>query len=383
MFKRTKLASALLLVLALTTGVVAQEAAATSNGGVTDNSPPGDANEQVISGLNGADANASASAIANLIAVKSIGGPSAIVDDAQDASESVADGSNSSPAPNGASNIVPYGAQNNIPISNTGNTTTTATTTMSSAGNLSPKLTATRFLAGLFWSSKTGGMHRRCAATIISETVLLTSAACGQSANPQKKYGDGEWRVVAGTDDRFLETTSVAGNTVKSVDLDQCSNLATIVLSEPLLFGDTIMPIVLSNQAVTKDATLVTFNTLDATGEPFLELTQGGDDACEMMLSGYTKSNLLCTQPVQGQLVTQDYLGGDPIIGYSMQPSASLAVLVGVTGLYYSTLADARAGSINDPTAYRFSAMVAPHVNNIATLAGVDAQKISSTGVLS
>ncbi|KAJ2777770.1 hypothetical protein GGI15_004403, partial [Coemansia interrupta] len=78
------------------------------------------------------------------------------------------------------------------------------------------------------------------------------------------------------------------------------------------------------------------------------------------------------------QKVTADFLGGDPIIGFVVQSGAAQPVLFGVTGLYYSTIAEAQSAQTNDPTAYRYNALVSPHIGNIATLGGLDAQKIAT-----
>ncbi|KAJ2398013.1 hypothetical protein GGI05_000340 [Coemansia sp. RSA 2603] len=260
----------------------------------------------------------------------------------------------------------------------TASPTSVTSPALSTNGTVSARLSAATFIAGLFWSSKTTGMHRRCAATIISETILVTSGACAQSQNPSKKYGSGEWRIVAGTDNRFLDTTTVTGNAVKTIDINKCQNFATIVLSEPLTLSDTVKGILLSSSPVSQTTTMATYNTTNTQGDPLLTLSQGGDDACELLLPGYTKRDFLCTQPVDKQKVTADFLGGDPIIGFVVQSGAAQPVLFGVTGLYYSTIAEAQAAQTNDPTAYRYNALVLPHIGNIATLGGLDAQKIAT-----
>ncbi|KAJ1787563.1 hypothetical protein LPJ59_005707 [Coemansia sp. RSA 2399] len=258
------------------------------------------------------------------------------------------------------------------------------------AGNVagqtvSPELTNVKFIAGLFWASA-NGLNRRCAATIISNNTLVTSASCAMSDYPTSAYGAGEWRIVAGnTDDRFLETTGsdVTGYSVANVDIDKCADFAIIQLSEPMDIGSDIQTIILSSHEIDPSAQLYTFNTSDTTGNPFLSLSQGNSDACSMLRPGYADDYFICTQPVQNQYVTGDYLGGDPIIGFSNQPqSGTIVALVGVTGMYYSTIASAQHGEMNDPTAYRFNPMVAPQVDIIAGYAGVDPTSIITTGDL-
>ncbi|KAJ2558473.1 hypothetical protein EV175_000767 [Coemansia sp. RSA 1933] len=259
------------------------------------------------------------------------------------------------------------------------------TDTTTSSGTISPELTNVKFIAGLFWASASG-LHRRCAATVITNNTLVTSASCAMSDYPSAAYGAGEWRIVAGdTDDRFLETagSSVTGYSVANVDIDKCSNFAIIQLSEPVDIGSEIQTIVLSSHEIDQGSQLYTFNTSDTSGNPFLSLSQGSDDACNMLRPGYADDYFICTQPVQDQYVTGDYLGGDPILGFSNQPQAgTIVALVGVTGMYYSTIAAAQHGDMNDPTAYRFNPMVAPHVDKIATYAGVDPTSIITTGSL-
>ncbi|KAJ1940665.1 hypothetical protein GGF37_003879 [Kickxella alabastrina] len=254
-----------------------------------------------------------------------------------------------------------------------------------SAQIISAKLSTTRFISGLFWVSDTGSFHRRCAATIVTETILLTSASCAQSDYPLKQYGPGSWVIVSGTDSRFEpEPTNITtSNLVENIQMDITTNLAFIRLKDPLKFDSTVMPVVLNSLAtVPLETVLTTFNTLEAYGNPMLTITQGNQESCKLMLPDHQQMGLLCTQPVQEQSLLVDYLGGDPIIAFSEQPSAPLAVLVGITGLYYSTVAEARVGIVNDPTAYRFSGLIAPNVDIVAGIAGVDAKTISSSGNL-
>ncbi|KAJ1647959.1 hypothetical protein LPJ64_000707 [Coemansia asiatica] len=249
-----------------------------------------------------------------------------------------------------------------------------------SAGSVSSRLSAAKFIAGLFWSSQTTGMHRRCSATVISENLLVTSAACAQSQNPISKFGNGEWRIVAGTDDRFLDVpaASAVGNKVASINMSTCANFAAILLSEPLTLGKSIKPILLSNSPAFQTTTVVTYNTTDPAVDPLVILTPGTDEACELLFPGYSKKGFLCTLPVDKQTVTADYLGGDPIIGFVPQDGVAEPVLFGVTGLYYSTIAEAQAAQANDPTAYRYSPLVAQQVGKLASLGGLDAQKIAT-----
>ncbi|KAI9500424.1 hypothetical protein BX070DRAFT_230073, partial [Coemansia spiralis] len=258
-------------------------------------------------------------------------------------------------------------------------------TPSSPSQSVSPKLENVKFIAGLFWASSTG-LYRRCAATIVTNNTLVTSAACAMSDYPSTAHGPGEWRIIAGnTDDRFLEspTSDVQGYSVASVDIDKCSNFAIIKLRDIMDIGSEIQSIVLSSHPMEQNKMLNTYNTSNPYGDPFLSLTQGSMDACNLMRPGYASDYFICTQPVQGQHVAGDYLGGDPIIGFSNQPQAgAIVVLVGITGMYYSTISAAQNGSMNDPTAYRFSPMVAPHVNKIATYAGVKPISIITTGDL-
>ncbi|KAJ2705891.1 hypothetical protein FB645_002075 [Coemansia sp. IMI 203386] len=260
------------------------------------------------------------------------------------------------------------------------NSPTGAPVSQGTSAGVSARLSAAKFIAGLFWSSQTTGMHRRCSATIIAENVLVTSAACAQTANPISKYGDGEWRIVAGTDDRYLSVpaASVVGNKVESVSSNKCSNLAIITLSEPLLLGDNIAAILMSNSPVLDTTTVVTYNTIKPEADPLVILTPGDDDACELLFPDYDKRGLLCTSPVDTQDVTADYLGGDAIIGFVPQDDVAKPVLFGVTGLYYSTVAEAQTAQANDVSAYRYNPLVSQHVGRIASLGGLDAQKIAT-----
>ncbi|KAJ1663592.1 hypothetical protein IW140_004814 [Coemansia sp. RSA 1813] len=268
-----------------------------------------------------------------------------------------------------------------LAVSVTGQTNTA--TTGSKA--VSSELANVKFIAGLFWASA-NGLHRRCAATVITNNTLVTSAACAMSDYPTTAYGAGEWRIVAGnTDDRYLETvgSNVTGYSVANVDIDKCANFAVIQLKDPMVIGSEIQTIFLSSHSIDQSAQLYTYNTSDPTGNSFLSLAQGSSDACEMLRPGYVDDYFICTQPVQNQHVTGDYLGGDPIIGFSSQPQAgSIVALVGITGMYYSTIANAQHGEMNDPTAYRFNPMVAPQVNTVAAYAGVNPTSIITTGNL-
>ncbi|KAJ2472775.1 hypothetical protein EV174_005784, partial [Coemansia sp. RSA 2320] len=197
----------------------------------------------------------------------------------------------------------------------------------SNGQSLSPNLSAARFIAGLFWSSSTG-LHRRCAATVVSNSVLLTSASCALNKYPIAAYGPGSWVVIAGSDSRYLSSpasNSVQTFAVRNIDIDQCGNLGVITLAAPMILGDTIKAIALSSAAVPMAASLNTYSTINPYGSPFLVLTQGNADECELMLPGYAQDNFMCTQPVQGQIVTGDYLGGDPIIGYGAQNGVPVA----------------------------------------------------------
>ncbi|KAJ1874630.1 hypothetical protein H4R22_002118 [Coemansia sp. RSA 1290] len=257
-----------------------------------------------------------------------------------------------------------------------------ATTT--SETSISPRLKTVRFIAGLFWASPSG-LQRRCAATIITSNTLVTSAICAKSDYPASKYGQGGWRIVTGAEERYMQTppSSAQAYVVSNVQIDECSNFAIITIEGSMTFGGGLMPVFISSHPVDQGATLYTFKTAEPAGRSFLSLTNGIATECDKYLPGYADENFLCTQPVLGQTVTNDYLGGDPIIGFSSQPDGSLAVLVGVTGLYYSTLEEAQTASANDATAYRFNALAAPHVRDIATLAGVSPESLVSTGKLS
>ncbi|KAJ2621254.1 hypothetical protein GGF44_005467, partial [Coemansia sp. RSA 1694] len=250
---------------------------------------------------------------------------------------------------------------------------------------VSANLAATKFIAGLFWSSTTTGLHRRCAATIVANNVLLTSASCALDKYPTLAYGPGQWVVITGGDSRFtqnLTSSAVTPAAVKSIDIDQCANLATITLATPLVLTDAIKPILMSKAEVPLTALLNTYNTLNAYGSPFLALTQGNREQCEALRPLYAQDKFVCTQPVQGQLITGDYLGGDPIIGFSVQNNTPAAVLVGISGQFYSKLVYAQNGRDNDPAAYRFSALVASRIAQIASIAGVDPATITSSNPL-
>ncbi|KAJ1810880.1 hypothetical protein LPJ75_004161 [Coemansia sp. RSA 2598] len=223
-------------------------------------------------------------------------------------------------------------------------------------------------------------MHRRCSATIISETLLVTSGACAQDQNPISKFGDGEWRIIAGTDDRFLDApaASVPSNRVAAVKISKCANFASILLSEPLTMGESVGPILLSNSPIHDTTTVVTYNTTDPAADPLVILTPAPDEECELLFPGYSKRGLLCTLPVSKQSVTADYLGGNPIIGFVQQGDVAQPVLFGVTGFYYSTIAEAQAAQANDPSAYRYNPLVAQQVGKLATLGGLDPQKIAT-----
>ncbi|KAJ2829832.1 hypothetical protein IWW50_000625 [Coemansia erecta] len=253
-----------------------------------------------------------------------------------------------------------------------------------SSSSISPRLKSVRFIAGLFWASPSG-LQRRCAATIITSNTLVTSAVCAKSDYPSSKYGQGGWRIVTGAEERYMQTppSSVQTYVVKNVQIDECSNFAIIQIDGTLSFGGELMPVFISSHPVSQGATMYSFKTSDASGDSFISVTQGVATECDQYLPGYKDSNFMCSQPVLGQTVTDDYLGGDPIIGFSSQPDGPLAVLVGVTGLYYSTLEDAQSATSNDATAYRFNSLAASHVSNIATLAGVQAESLVSTGDLS
>ncbi|KAJ2883806.1 hypothetical protein H4R27_002523 [Coemansia aciculifera] len=249
---------------------------------------------------------------------------------------------------------------------------------------VSPNLASTKFLAGLFWSSSTG-LHRRCAATIVANNVLLTSASCALDKYPNLAFGPGQWVVISSGDSRFtqnLTASAVQPSAVKSIDIDQCANLATITLTTPLTLSDAIKPILMNGAQVPQTAMLNTYNTSNPYGSPFLALTLGNQQQCETMKPQYVQDKFICTQPVQGQFITSDYLGGDPIIGFSVQGATPVAVLVGITGQFYSTWVNAQNGGINDPTAYRFSALVSSRVAQIASIAGVDPQTLTSANPL-
>ncbi|KAJ2832535.1 hypothetical protein GGI24_001194 [Coemansia furcata] len=260
---------------------------------------------------------------------------------------------------------------------------TITTTTTTTPQTVSPNLAATKFIAGLFWSTATG-LHRRCAATIVANNVLLTSASCALDKYPNIAFGPGQWVVVTAGDSRFSQnlTASVQPSAVKSIDIDQCANLATITLTTPLTLSDAIKPILMNTAPVPQTAILNTYNTSNPYGSPFLALTQGSQQQCEAIRPQYSQDKFICTQPIQGQFITSDYLGGDPIVGFSVQGTAPVAVLVGISGQFYSTLVDAQNGGINDPTAYRFSALVGSRVAQIASTAGVDPLTLTSANAL-
>ncbi|KAJ2660665.1 hypothetical protein IW148_003681 [Coemansia sp. RSA 1199] len=255
--------------------------------------------------------------------------------------------------------------------------------TTTSEKSLSPRLKSVRFIAGLFWASPSG-LQRRCAATIITGNTLVTSAVCAKSNYPASKYGQGGWRIVTGAEERYMQTPPNSAQTyvVKNIELDECSNIAIIQIEGSMSFGGQLMPIFISSHPVSQASTMYTFKTSDPSGNSFLGVTQGVSTACDQYLPGYTDNNFMCSQPVLGQTITDDYLGGDPIIGFSTQPDGPLAVLVGITGLYYSTLEDSQNAVANDATAYRFNAIVAAHVKHVATIAGVSAESLVSSGDL-
>ncbi|KAJ2781640.1 hypothetical protein H4R18_002742 [Coemansia javaensis] len=238
-------------------------------------------------------------------------------------------------------------------------------------------------IAGLFWASPSG-LQRRCAATIITSNTLVTSAACAKSDYPSSKYGQGGWRIVTDADARYQQQppNTVQTYTVKTVQVDECGNIAIIQIDGTLSFGGALLPMFIGANTVQSNAVLYTFQTSNPGGASFLSLTPGVPDVCNQYLPGYASDGFLCTQPVLGQQITSDYLGGDPIIGISSQPDGPLAVLVGVTGLYYSTLPASQNATLNDGTAYRFNALAAAHVNAIATVAGVTPQSLVSSGKL-
>ncbi|KAJ2878959.1 hypothetical protein IWW38_006209 [Coemansia aciculifera] len=178
-----------------------------------------------------------------------------------------------------------------------------------------------------------------------------------------------------------LTTSATPPVPVQSVKLDQCANLAIITLAAPLV-GANISPILMSSASVPTTAMLNTYDTLDAYSTPFLALTQGNQAQCQAFNPQYSQYNMLCTQPVQGQTITSDYLGGDPIIGFSVFNNTPSAVLVGITGQYYSTFVFAQTGRDNDPGAYRFSALVAPSIGTIAAAAGVSAANLTNPNPL-
>ncbi|PIA14856.1 hypothetical protein COEREDRAFT_82460 [Coemansia reversa NRRL 1564] len=253
----------------------------------------------------------------------------------------------------------------------------------SNSTSISPRLKAARFIAGLFWASPKG-LQRRCAATIITGNTLVTSAICAKSDYSASKYGQGGWKIVTDSVERYSQepSSSVTTYSVKDIKIDECSNFAIILIDSNISFGGDILPLFISSHEIKQEATMHTYRTSDPSGNSFMSLTQGSADSCDQFLPGYVEKSFLCTQPVPGQSVTTDYLGGDPIIGFSMQPDGPLAVLLGVTGLYYSTLEKAQTADVNDPTAFRFNAIAAAHVNDIASVAGVEAKSLVSGGVL-
>ncbi|KAJ2805747.1 hypothetical protein H4R20_001968 [Coemansia guatemalensis] len=264
-----------------------------------------------------------------------------------------------------------------------GDSTATDETTEDSSTSISPRLKAARFIAGLFWASPKG-LQRRCAATIITGNTLVTSAVCAKSDYLASKYGQGGWKIITDSVERYSQEPpkSVTTYTVKDIKIDECANFAIISIDGNISFGGDLLPLFISSHEIKQEATMYTYKTSDPTGYSFMSLTQGTADTCDQFLPGYADAKFLCTQPVNGQSVTTDYLGGDPIIGFSTQPDGPLAVLVGVTGLYYSTLEKAQTASVNDPTAFRFNAMAAAQVNNIASVAGVEAKSLVSGGEL-
>ncbi|KAJ2614921.1 hypothetical protein H4S08_001472 [Coemansia sp. RSA 1365] len=257
-------------------------------------------------------------------------------------------------------------------------------TTGSNSTSISPRLKAARFIAGLFWASPKG-LQRRCAATIITGNTLVTSAICAKSDYSSSTYGQGGWKIITDSVERYSQepSSSVTTHTVKDIKIDECSNFAIIQIEGNISFGGDLLPLFISSHEIKQEATMYTYRTSDPSGNNFMSLTQGTADSCDQFLPGYAEKNFLCTQPVLGQSVTTDYLGGDPIIGFSLQSDGPLAVLVGVTGLYYSTLEKAQTASVNDPTAFRFNAIAAAHVSDIASVAGVEAKSLVSSGVLS
>ncbi|KAJ2080559.1 hypothetical protein H4R24_002997 [Coemansia sp. RSA 988] len=265
-----------------------------------------------------------------------------------------------------------------------GDDTTTEDTTGNNGKSISPRLKAARFIAGLFWASPKG-LQRRCAATIITGNTLVTSAVCAKSDYPSSKYGQGGWKIITDTVERYSQEPpkSVTTYTVKDIKIDECSNFAIIQIDGNISFGGDLLPLFISSHEIKQEAIMYTYRTSDPSGNSFMSLTQGTADTCDQFLPGYADAKFLCTQPVNGQSVTTDYLGGDPIIGFSTQPDGPLAVLVGVTGLYYSTLEKAQMAGVNDPTAFRFNAMAAAQVEKIASVAKVDAKSLVSGGELS
>lgn len=249
--------------------------------------------------------------------------------------------------------------------------------------SISPRLASAKFIAGLFWQT-TVGTTRRCAATIVTNNVLVTSAACAQDAHPRAVYGAGKWVVVAGTEDRYQSKLNVKTKSyiVKHIDSLNENNLAFVSLESPLTLNGQVAAIGLSNATIGPSTIMNGFKTVDPTDSHLLVLTQGANNICQGSLPTYQQQGLLCTQPVESQDVTTDYLGGDPIIGYSVNSGTASSVLLAVSGQYYSTSAAAQSAQTNDPSAYRFNGLVGQHIDKVSMLAGVAADSLVSNGVL-
>ncbi|KAI8323455.1 hypothetical protein GQ54DRAFT_303375 [Martensiomyces pterosporus] len=243
-----------------------------------------------------------------------------------------------------------------------------------------------KFIAGLFWATPGSGAFRQCSASVIASTVLVTSAACANAEYARSLHGPGQWLIAAGSDKRYmphLPDTAQEHSVVKSIDVDSETNFAIIELEAPLELSDSIRPIVISTQTgIPGTANLNMYNTTDLTYSPFVKLMQGTEAECKGVVPGYPQDKFFCTMPVRNQSVFGDRLGGDPIVGYTLLTNAPTALLVGITGSYYSKSSPTLAGQKNDPSAYRFNSIVAAHIERIASAANASVSSIANAGPL-
>ncbi|PVZ98862.1 hypothetical protein BB558_005131 [Smittium angustum] len=236
-------------------------------------------------------------------------------------------------------------------------------------------LGSTSFLAALFYLDKNNVNRRLCSATILSNSILLTSDKC--ISQSKALFGEGQFNILVEGEDRFYPISNRTGILTSTVMFDQNSMLGIIKLSSPILLNDTVKAVPISIRSMATGDPLYLLKTAVDTQIPFTALTLADPVQCNAFNNSYAlnSTSILCTSPTNEQALCDDQLGGDPILAITQSRDF---VLMGISGNYISNDPNQNI-ACKDPKSLRFNSRPSDYLGFLSLSTNLTIQTIISS----